>query len=263
MTTPSIRIDTGARGVAHLVLCRPERRNAIDSVFVREFEAAARQLASRQDDLSAVLLRAEGATFSVGGDVVEMAGHLDDLPAHIAGLIDPFHAGMQALAGLSVPVIGCVQGAAAGGGFSLALACDLLVAAESARFVVAYPALGTTSDGGLSHRLATRLGPHRALDLFLLAGGLDAPAALAAGLVGRVVPDAGLAAAGQAAADALAALPRAAVVGAKALLGTADAGPLAEALRRERDGFLRCAATEDFRERVRRFADASRSRRER
>jgi len=150
-------------------------------------------------------------------------------------------------------VIGSVYGAAAGGGFSLALACDQLIVASNARFVVAYPALGTSSDGGLSHFLSKRLGAAKALEIVLGSGAINAAEALALGLVVKVVEDASLDAETAAYAAKFAQLAPQSVREFKRLISGAEDDGLEVQLEREREAFLRCARTEDFRKRVSAF----------
>src|SRR5262249_39914825 len=143
-------------------------------------------------------------------------------------------------------------GAAAGGGFSLALACDQLVAGRGARFVTAYPALGTSSDGGLSWYLAKRLGAMRALEI-ALGGALSAEQARALGPVGRGVGDAQLEAETLAYARHIAQMAPQSVRAFKRLINAAEDAEFEAQLARERENFLGCARTQDFRDRVTAF----------
>ena len=240
-------------GVAVLTLRRKAGPNVIDGAFCERLSSACESF-SRDDTLHAVLLRAEGPAFCVGADIGQMQARLDDLPAYLGELIDQAHAAVLALSGLPVPVIACVHAVAAGGGFSLALACDSVIALRSARFVVAYPQLGATPDTGFTHSLAARVGPHRALEICLSPAPLGAELAHRLGIVSELVDEGGLDDAGLAAARRLAALPRLAVAGAKALLQASALPALEERLRREKEWFLRCARTEALRERVRAFS---------
>jgi 2-(1,2-epoxy-1,2-dihydrophenyl)acetyl-CoA isomerase len=242
-------LDRPEDGIAVLTMRRSLGPPVIDAEFCAQLSRCCEALAA-SDSLHAVLLRAEGSAFCVGADIGEMQARMNDLPDHIATLIDLAHAAVLALHRLPVPVIACVQGVAAGGGFSLALACDSVFAARSARFVVAYPQLGATPDTGFTHSLGALLGGRRALELCLLNGPLDTAQAHSLGIVSEVVEDGALDTAGLAAARKLVALPRAAVVGTK-MLFTADASrALEKRLRLEREWFVRCAATEAFQARV-------------
>jgi 2-(1,2-epoxy-1,2-dihydrophenyl)acetyl-CoA isomerase len=201
------------------------------------------------------VLRAEGSTFCVGVDIHSLHQHLDDLPAQVASLIDSAHAAVLAMRRLPVPVIASVAGTAAGGGFSLALACDRVMAGRSARFVVAYPQLGTTPDMGMSHALVALLGPRRALDLVLARSPFGADDAHRLGLVSEVCDDEALDDAALAAAREWAALPPAAVRGSKALFAADDIEAMERQMEREKASFVRCAATAEFRRRVIAFSN--------
>ena len=127
---------------------------------------------------------------------------------------------------------------------------DQLIVATNARFVVAYPALGTSSDGGLSHFLSKRLGAVKALEIVLGSGAINAAEAQALGLVVRVVEDGSLDAETIAYAAKIAQLAPQSVREFKRLIGGAEDHGLEAQLDREREAFLRCARTEDFRNRV-------------
>ena len=244
-----IRLDR-ADGLATLTLCRPEQKNVVTPEFIAALQAHADAL-HEDRELRVVLLRHDGPCFSVGADVKAMGRHLDDLPAYIDTLIAPLHRALLRLMRLPVPVVGLLQGIAAGGGASIALGCDVLVAARSARLVFAYPQLGATPDAGLSHALIERLGPARALQEFVLSGDIDMLRAERLGLVHEVADD------GQAGAAALRVVERLAAVPSGAakrlfLRGTHDR--LERRLADERASFLQCAATAAFRERVLAFS---------
>lgn len=255
MTNAQIRVEYEGP-VAVLTLDRPARFNAIDQPLV---EALRSQLQALDADpaVRAVVLRGEGRAFCGGGDIVAMQQHAADLPAFIGTMIDIFNDVVVAMARLRVPVIAAVHGAVAGGGFSLALAADSVVAARSARFVVAYPKLGTSTDGGLSFRLQQRLGPAQAFTLLTQAEPLLAEEALRLGLVQGVVDDEALLQEAMQRAAALAALAPAAVAELKALVHAPSLPALQEQLKREREAFVRCAGTPDFAQRVARFAAAA------
>lgn len=243
-------------GIAVITLDRASSFNAIDLCMADALRAATLAVA---DDpaVRAVLLRGAGRSFCAGGDVKAMQAHSTDLPAFIEQVISLFHEAVLALARLPVPVVAAVQGAAAGGGFSLAMAADLVVAARSARFVVAYPQLGTSTDGGLSWQLQRRLGASRALALLTLQGLLTAQAALDLQLVHAVVDEELLQSHARQVAQAWADLPPQALRELKGLVHAPDVDGLARQLAREKAAFLRCAATSDFAARVAAFAGRS------
>ncbi len=239
--------------VAVITLDRPSSFNAIDLGMAQALRAAVLAVAN-DTTVRAVLLQGTGRSFCVGGDVKAMHAHARKLPAFIEQVISPFHDAVLALARLPVPVLAAVQGAAAGGGFSLAMAADLVLAARSARFVVAYPQLGTSTDGGLSWQLQRRLGASRALALLTLQGPMTAQAALDLQLVHAVVDDGLLQSEARQLAHAWARLAPQALRELKGLVRAPDVDSLARQLALEKAAFLRCAATTDFAARVAAFA---------
>ena len=242
--------------VAVITLNRPSSLNAIDLPMAQALRTAIGNVAE-DSSVHALLLRGEGRSFCGGGDVKAMQAHSDELPAFVGQIIDAFHDAVLALVRLPMPVVVAVQGAAAGGGFSLAMAADLVVAAQSSRFVVAYPQLGTSTDGGLSWQLQRRLGPARALALLTLQGPITAEAALALQLVHQVVQDDVLPLEALRLAHKLAAVPPQAARELKALVYAPSIDSLAQHLAREKAAFQRCAATPDFAARVAAFAGRS------
>jgi len=249
---PPIRLEY-KDGIATLTLCRPEQQNVIDDEWLATLRRHV-QFLHGETDLSCVVLRAEGPIFCAGANVKEMAEQVDRLPEHVDALIQPAHREILQLAALPVPVIGLLRGVAAGGGMSLALACDIVVAVRSARLVFAYPKLATTSDMGLSYVLRERLGPQRALQLFLLADSIEMDEAERLGLVFQVVDDAEAESAVHQLSKRLSSLPSRA---AKALFLHDRQTNLAAQLERERQSFLSCSRTEAFRESVRAFCSPS------
>ena len=157
--------------------------------MIHEFRDAAESLDER-DDVGAVLLTGAGKNFSVGGDLRFMHDAGDDVADAVYGLASTMHAGIEALATLDAPVISVVRGAAAGGGMSIAIAADLVLAAESAHFTVAYTAIGFSPDGGSSWTLPRhrRHAPRDRADAAQRAP-VSAARAHELGLVTRVVAD--------------------------------------------------------------------------
>jgi 2-(1,2-epoxy-1,2-dihydrophenyl)acetyl-CoA isomerase len=184
----SVHVDVRDR-IARIKLNRPEVGNALDLELATALAEAAEGL--RGSDIGAVILSAAGKAFCVGGDLHYMHD-AEDVGEAVLRLATRFHDGLEALSALDAPVISAVQGAAAGGGMSLAIAADIVLAGESARFTVAYTAIGFPPDGGSSWTLPRLVGPRKATELMLLNERLDAEAARALGIVTRVVPDAQL-----------------------------------------------------------------------
>ena len=205
----------------------------------------------------AVVLRGTGSVFSAGGDLARILAGMARTDGFLESLISAFHAAILAIRHLKVPVVASVQGAAAGGGFSLAMTCDVVVAARTARFVVGYPKLGTSSDGGLSFQLARRLGAAGALDVFLLRDSLSAEEASSLGFVQRVTDLASLEVTSLGVARQFAGYPPTAVAEIKSLVGLLWDDGLRQHLEHEKQAFLRCTSTEVFRQQVAQFVEQS------
>ena len=211
-------------GLATLTLARPDAGNGINRELAVELNEVTTAW-SVDPGVRAVLLRGQGKTFCVGGDLKEFAAR-DDLPAHLTDVTTYFHAAISRLTHLHAPVVVAVQGSAAGGGFSLAVAGDLVLAGASSRFVLAYTAIGLSPDGGATWSLPRLVGLRRALDLTLTNRNLTAEEAVAEGIATRVVPDDQLADEALALARSLAAGPTGALGAAKRLLRAASGNDL-------------------------------------
>jgi 2-(1,2-epoxy-1,2-dihydrophenyl)acetyl-CoA isomerase len=242
-----VRLDR-AGGVAELVLADPRRGNVIDTAWADAFEAAVAAVGAPD---RCVLLRAEGANFSFGGDVGSFVG--GDPGTLVRQLADRLHAGMRLLDAVEVPVVTAVQGWATGAGMILALAADLLVVGEGARFKTAYNALGLTADGGLTWQLPRRVPPAVATDLLLTNRVLDAAGAARLGLAARVVPDEQLTSEARELAAGIAARSRDAAVAVKRLLRSATRSDLSSHLDAEAAAIAEAAASADGREGVAAF----------
>lgn len=172
-------------GAAWITLCRPERGNALDRAMGEGLTSAVRR--ARRDDARVVVLRAEGKAFSVGGSLDDFAA-AGDREHLIDDLAEALHRVVSDLQRMDAVVVAAVQGVAAGAGVPLAAAADVVLAAQSARFTMAYTKVGLTPDCGSSLLTAT-LGLHRALHLALLNPMMTAQQMHEAGLVAAVVPD--------------------------------------------------------------------------
>jgi 2-(1,2-epoxy-1,2-dihydrophenyl)acetyl-CoA isomerase len=241
-------------GIARITFNRPEAGNALDPSLMHEFLDAAESLGER-DDVGAVILAGAGRAFSVGGDLRFMHDAGDDVANAVYGLASTLHAGIEALAALHAPVIAAVRGAAAGAGMSLALAADLVLAAESATFVLGYSAIGLSLDGGASWTLPRLVGHRRAIELALLNERLSAKRALELGIVTRVVADDALEAETEALARRLTAGPIGAYGAIKRLLRASETTPLTEQLADEAHTISGLAASPDGREGILAFLD--------
>lgn len=240
MSTQPVRVVRHGDGIVELLLDDPGRGNALDLPAAEALRDAAAQVAA--DPGGAVLLRAAGGNFCVGGDLRAFVGRGADTGPYVHAVATAAHAAVQALHELPVPVVTAVRGAAAGGGIGLALAGDIVVAARSARFRLAYTAIGLTPDCGASWVLQRLLGPRRAADLILTNRVLTGDDAERWGLVSRVVEDAELDDVAYRTAASLAAGSGAALRAAKELLRAGAEAPLEEQLAEEARSIAALAA---------------------
>lgn len=180
-------------GLARITLARPDHANALDSTMMRELMDAA-IVCDEDPSVRAILIDSEGRLFCAGGDLAEFARAGEALPRLLKEATVYLHAAISRLVRTRAPVIAAVQGHAAGAGFSLAMACDLVLAAKSSRFTMAYTRAGLVPDGGSTYFLPRVIGRRRSLELMLTNRTLSSAEALDWGLVTRVVEDDQLAA---------------------------------------------------------------------
>jgi len=211
--------------VATITLARPESLNALNAAMRAELRAAIRA-AARDDTVRAVVITGEGRGFCSGADLRGASGERDFRRV----LTDEYNPLITALRELPMPVIAAVNGVAAGAGMSLALACDLVYAADDARFILAFGRIGLVPDSGLTRTLVRALGRHRAAALIFGGEPLAASAAQAAGLVNEVVPASQLMSVVHEAAARLAAAPTRAIGLAKRAINHAEDALLSESL---------------------------------
>lgn len=260
----TVRYDLTA-GVAWITLDRPEALNALNAAQ-RDRLLALFAAASADPDVRALVLTATGRGFCTGADLRPPAADPggttaappvpDRRPGDVARLI---RGGAQALVAAVLdcekPVVAAVNGIAAGIGAHLAFACDLVIAAESARFVEVFVRRGLVPDGGGAYLLARLVGVHKAKELVYLGDDVPAAEALALGLVNRVVPDEGLEKAAREWAERLAAGPTRMYALSKNLLNRALESDRATAFREEADAVELNMATEDSAEGLRAFLE--------
>ncbi|HEU4949786.1 MAG TPA: enoyl-CoA hydratase-related protein, partial [Candidatus Deferrimicrobiaceae bacterium] len=177
------------RGVATVRMNRPDRLNAYNPEMGQALLSAVSE-ASIDPSIRCVVLTGEGKAFSAGGDVEFMATFREKGHGKFLDLTIRLHALISSLRKAPKPVIAAVNGVAAGAGFSMALACDVAVAAVSGRFTLGYQNIGLSPDGGMTFFLARALGTQRAMEMTLFSKVLSAEEAAAWGLVQRVIPDA-------------------------------------------------------------------------
>jgi enoyl-CoA hydratase/carnithine racemase len=225
--------------IARITLARPGAQNRVDERLLRELETACEAIAA-SDGLRVVTLTADGPHFCAGWD-----GVMADLP------LDPF----GPLANLPCPVLAALQGDCVSAGLELALACDLRLAADNARFALPEVGQGTLPRGGGSQRLPRLVGRSLAATMLLLGEELDAEAAYRAGLVSRVYPAQELAREAEAVAARIAAHGPLALRYAKEAVLQGGQLPLDQALRYELDLSVILQTTADRAEGVQAFLD--------
>jgi 2-(1,2-epoxy-1,2-dihydrophenyl)acetyl-CoA isomerase len=248
-------IESIAEGVATLTFNRPERLNALSSPIMEGLLEALPRLA-RDDSVGAIVITGTGRAFCAGGDVKRMAEgsvepSIDEAVTRLRGRMEV----SRLLHEIPKPTIAMVNGAAAGAGLSIALACDLRFAGQSARFVTAFANVGFSGDFGGSYFLSKLVGTGKARELYYTAAPLDAAQALALGVVNRVVPDADLAATTMEFARKLARGPRIALALMKKNFNAAESGTLAELLDLEARGQVETGQTADHKEAARAFVE--------
>ena len=243
-----------ADGVGTLTLNRPDAYNALDLALGRDLFQASIEL-DEDASVRCIVITGAGKAFCAGGDVKSFVDNLGRIGAHIKELTTYLHGAISRLCRSDKPVIMAVNGVAAGGGFSLALSGDLVVAAESAKFTMAYSRIAATPDGSSSYFLPRLIGIRRALELYLTNRPLGAREALEWGMITRVVPDAELGASVGALARELAQGPSKAFGGAKRLFHQSTWESLETQMELEAQAIAASGRTEDFRAGVTAFAD--------
>src|SRR5436190_12863094 len=176
MTEPLVRVDI-AGGIANLRLNRPDRLNALDFPL-GEALLAALLLTECDASVKVVTLTGAGRAFMAGGDVSLFLEARGNAPQEIGKLIELFHRIVRRIRRMKPPVICGVQGAVAGGGLGLAVACDIVIAAADATFVPAYTRLGTSPDGGTTWSITRLIGQRHALEWIMLGEQMDAAEAV-------------------------------------------------------------------------------------
>lgn len=241
-------------GVACLLLNRPGSLNAITLQMARDLEAAL-EAVSQDPGVGALLLAGAGRAFCAGADLTEMEAHAADRAEYVNELASRVHRCLARLRRLRVPVVAAVGGVAAGGGFSLALSCDLVVAGASSRFVAGYQSVGLTPDAGSTYWLPRMVGVRRAQELLLTGRVLTAPEALAWGLINVVAPDAEVSEMARDWARGLANGPRTSLGATKRLLQSTWQHTFAEQLDAERESVALRAASSEGTEGIRAFLE--------
>lgn len=213
----SVRLERGDPGVVTVVLDNPDKRNALDAEHAGALRRVAADLRGDRS-VRCVVVTGAGPAFCSGADLGALRAQPAPGTLGRRELLGEYYRAFLDVADLPMPTIAAVNGPAIGAGLNLALACDLRIAAESARFGATFTRLGIHPGGGVLHALTRLVGPGYAAELVFTAEPVDAGRALEMGLVNRVVPDAELAAAATALAATIAATAPAATRAAKRTL---------------------------------------------
>ena len=176
------------KGVGLIRLNRPDDGNALIPEMARELLDAAIRC-DEDPEIRAVVMTGNGKMFCAGGDLKAFAAQGEKASHYIREITQAFHAAISRFNWMDPPVVGAINGTAAGGGFSLALATDIAIAAASAKFTMAYTKAGLAPDGSSSYFLARMVGMRRAKEMALLNPILSAAQAMEWGLVNQVVAD--------------------------------------------------------------------------
>src|SRR5262245_58861111 len=241
MSTETIVVETRGR-VGIIRLNRPQALNALNIALKSELLAAAEAL-DADAGIGCIVLTGSDKAFAAGADIKEMA---DKSYTDIFGA--DYAAEWERLTRLRKPIIAAVAGFALGGGCELAMMCDLIIAADTARFGQPEIKLGVIPGMGGSQRLTRVVGKAKAMDLILTGRMMDAAEAERSGLVARVVPAASLLDEAMKIAETIAAMSLPSVMTAKEAVNRAFEAPLAEGLRFERRVFQALFATHDQKE---------------
>jgi len=241
MSTQTIVVETRGR-VGLIRLNRPQALNALNATLKDELLAAAEGF-DADPGIGCIVLTGSDKAFAAGADIKEMAGK-----AYIDVFDADYAADYERLTRVRKPIIAAVSGFALGGGCEVAMMCDLIIAADTARFGQPEIKLGVIPGMGGTQRLTRAVGKAKAMDLILTGRMMDAAEAERAGLVARVVPAASLMEEAMKVAETIAAMSLPSVLSAKEAVNRAFESPLAEGVRFERRVFHALFATEDQKE---------------
>jgi 2-(1,2-epoxy-1,2-dihydrophenyl)acetyl-CoA isomerase len=255
MTYESILVEM-QEAVGVITLNRPASLNALTSEVAREFEAAVIEV--QRQGARAVVITGAGRAFCAGGDLREMQ-RIAEREGKVEAFFDEplrlLNECILLIRRAPVPFIAAVNGAASGGGCNLALACDLVIAGESARFNQAFIKIGLSPDCGGTFILPRLIGWKRATELMMTGEVVSAARALEMGMINVVVPDDQLLASALAMAKKLAEAPTAAIGRIKELLEASATNDYGGQLELEREAQIQSGLTEDFKEGVAAFIE--------
>jgi 2-(1,2-epoxy-1,2-dihydrophenyl)acetyl-CoA isomerase len=241
-----------AKGVAWLTLNRPTVGNAIDVSLSRALlEAAVR--CDEDQAVRCVVLRGSGRLFCAGGDISAFSAAGESIAELLKELATNVHAAVLRFARMNKPLVTAINGPAGGAGVSLAILGDIALAARTAHFTLAYPAIGLSPDGGATWLLPRLIGLRRAQEMALLNKRYSAEEAGAVGLVTRVVDDEALASETEAVAEKLVSSATQALGRARSLLLTSYTSTLEAQLEAEARSIIEAGQSSEAREGIAAF----------
>jgi len=250
MTYETIVFEAGP--VARITLNRPDRLNS----FTAEMHQELREALRASEDARVIILTGAGRGFCAGQDLGERAVGSGDRPVDLGQTVEAgWNPLIRRLTSMPQPVIARVNGVAAGAGANIALACDLVVAGKSARFIQSFSALGLIPDSGGTWALPRLVGQARAMGLALTGEPISAETAEQWGMIWKCVEDDTLDAEVDALADKLAALPPLGLAAIKQMIRQSWEHNLDQELNRQRDTMRKLGFTDDYREGVAAFME--------
>ena len=236
-----------SQGIAWITLNRPDKLNSLTSDMIQQLQKCFSQI-STSTTIRAVVLTGAGRAFCAGQDLADLDG------ADLGDVLErDFNPLIRAIKGLNMPVVACVNGVAAGAGANIALACDIVLAAKSAKFIQSFAHLGLVPDAGGSWSLPKLIGLPRAMGLAMTAEPLTAERAEQWGLIWRCIDDEALMDETTALATKLAAQATTGLAFTKQLLNNSGTKTLDEQLDLERDFQQAACKTQDYQEGVSAF----------
>jgi enoyl-CoA hydratase len=248
MTYANVIVETHG-GVGLIRLNRPQALNALSAALMADLDAALEAFEA-DPAIGAIVLTGSEKAFAAGADIKEMRDK-----TFAEAFLDDFISKWERLTRVRKPVVAAVAGFALGGGCEIAMMCDFILAADTAKFGQPEIKLGVIPGAGGTQRLTRAVGKAKAMEMILTGRMMDAEEAERSGLVSRVVPAASLIEEAVKAAGSIAALSRPAVFAAKEAVNRAYETTLAEGVKFERRIFHSLFATEDQKEGMRAFAE--------
>jgi len=247
-----------SKSILTLTLNRPKVLNAVNGPMTEQlFDVLA--AVENDDRIRCVVIRGASGHFMAGGDLQLFHSELDRDGDERRRFFEKFvyqvHPLIQVIKRLPKPVVASVEGAAGGFGVSLLLACDLVIAADTSFYTMAYCSIGTSPDGSSTYFLPRAVGLKKAMELALLCERFDAETARTLGIVNWVIPESALASETAKLAKRLASGPTRAYANTKKLLNASLHSTLDDQLQAEAESFSQCAGTADFVEGISAFVE--------